>query len=173
MRENALQACLGDAFTQLPDTIQRAHVGKIRLSGYARVTRGNGLARWLGDIMGLPTAADRVAMTVEGNHLADRMIWNRRFGDRQFRSCFRLDGGRLIESLGPFRLWLRLEVRDQRLHYVLERATILGLPVPRALAPQLEAWEGEHDGRYDFAVEVRLPVLGRLVRYEGLLELMA
>jgi hypothetical protein len=45
------------------------------------------------------------------------------------------------------------------------------LPVPRGLAPHLEAWEGERDGRYEFAVEVRLPFIGRLVRYEGLLDL--
>jgi hypothetical protein len=54
---------------------------------------------------------------------------------------------------------------------VLERVALLGIPAPRVLAPGLEAWEGEHDGRYDFAVEVRLPIIGRLVRYEGLLEL--
>jgi hypothetical protein len=48
---------------------------------------------------------------------------------------------------------------------------MFGFPVPPSLAPGLEAWEGERDGRYDFAVEVRLPFIGRLVRYEGLLDL--
>ena len=110
-------------------------------------------------------------MSVEGEHLRDRMIWNRQFGDRHFRSCFTLDRGRLIESLGPFRLCLRLEARDQRLHYVLEHVTLFGLPLPRILAPHLEAWEGERESRYEFAVEVRLPVIGRLVRYEELLDL--
>ena len=170
-RANAFQACLGDGFDRLPDTIRRAHLGRIRLSGHARVTRGGGVANALANIMGLPPAAESVAMSVEGEHLLDCMIWNRQFGDRHFRSCFTLDRGRLIESLGPFRLRLRLEVRDHRLHYVLERVTLFGVPVPRALAPTLEAWEGERDGRYDFAVEIRLPVIGRLVRYEGLLDL--
>jgi Domain of unknown function (DUF4166) len=127
----------------------------------------------LANVMGLPAAADQVAMSVEGDHLPDRMIWNRRFGDRRFHSCFRLDRGRLIETLGPFRLHLRLEARDHRLRYLLERVTILGVTVPRGLAPDLEAWKGERDGRYDFAVEVRLPLIGRLVRYEGLLDLVA
>jgi hypothetical protein len=127
----------------------------------------------LANVMGLPAAADQVAMSVEGDHLPDRMIWNRRFGERQFHSCFRLDRGRLIESLGPFRLHLRLEVQDHRLRYVLERVTMFRIPIPHGLAPSLEAWEGERDGRYDFAVEVRLPFVGRLVRYEGLLDLVA
>lgn len=169
--DNAFRACLGAAFDQLPETIRRAHIGKIQLKGHARVSPGGTLARLLAKVMGLPPAAERVAMTVEGNHLPDRMTWRRRFGERVFESSFRLRRGRLIESLGPFRLELRLKVRERRLRYVLERVTLLGIVVPRGLAPSLEAWEGERDGRYDFAVEVRLPFVGRLVRYEGLLDL--
>ena len=170
---NALQACLGSDFDRLPETIRRAHTGDIRLTGHARVTRGGAIANALANIMSLPAASDRTEMTVEGEHLPDRMIWNRRFGARTFASRFRLHHGRLIESVGPFHLQLRLEVRDHRLRYVIERATLFGMPVPRRLAPDLEAWEGERDGRYDFAVEVRLPIIGRLVRYEGLLDLAA
>src|SRR5687767_9731110 len=98
---NVIQTCLGNAFNCLPDTVQRAHAGKIRLHGYARVTRGNPIANMMAAVMGLPAATDRGAMSVEGEHLPDRMIWNRQFGDRQFRSCFTLDRGRLFESLGP------------------------------------------------------------------------
>lgn len=170
---NAFQICLGAAFDALAETVRRAHIGRIRLDGPARVSRGGTLANLLANAMGLPPASERVAMSVEGDHLHDRMIWNRQFGDRRFASCFRLRRDRLIESLGPFRLQLRLEVRDRRLRYVLERVTLFGVRVPRALAPDLEAWEGERDGRYDFAVEVRLPLIGRLVRYEGLLDLAA
>lgn len=170
---NALQACLGDDFVRLPETVRRAHVGNVRLTGQARVTRGGALANALANMVGLPHASDRVEMTVEGDHLPDRVIWNRRFGEQRFVSSFRLRYGRLIEPVGPFHLQLRLEVRDHRLHYVLERVTLFGISVPRSLAPDLEAWEGERDGRYEFAVEVRLPVIGRLVRYEGLLDLAA
>jgi hypothetical protein len=171
--DNAFGTCLGTEINQLPAAVRRAHAGKIRLSGDARVSRGGGVADAIATVMRLPAAAERVAMSVEGDHLPDRMIWNRRFGDRKFASCFMLRQGRLVESLGPFQLQLRLEVQDRVLRYRLERVTLFGVPVPRALAPQLEAWEGERDGRYDFAVEVRLPFLGRLVRYEGLLDLNA
>lgn len=169
--DNALKTCLGLAFDSLPETIRRAHVGTIRLNGYVRVSRGGPIANLLANVMRLPAAAEQVAMSVEGDHRPDRMIWRRRFGTRTFESCFKLHRGRLIEALGPFRLQLRLEVQDHRLHYVLERVTLVGVPVPRALAPSLEAWESERGGRYEFAVEVRLPLVGRLVRYEGLLDL--
>ncbi|WP_119303569.1 DUF4166 domain-containing protein [Dongia deserti] len=169
---NAFQICLGAAFDRLPDTIRRAHSGTIRLNGYARVSRGGPIADLLANVMGLPPAAAKVAMSVEGVHLPDRMIWKRRFGDRRFESCFRLQESRLVESLGPFRLHMQLAVQDGRLRYMLERVTLFGIAVPLDLAPSLEAWEGERDGRYDFAVEVRLPFVGRLVRYEGLLDLV-
>ncbi len=64
---------------------------------------------------GPPAAGESVAMTVESDHLPDRMIWNRTFGTRQFRSCFRLDGRGLTESFGPFRLRLDLVVEGGRL----------------------------------------------------------
>jgi hypothetical protein len=170
--DNAFSACIGADFERLPEAVRRAHVGRIRLNGLARVTRGGPVVNVLADVMGLPPAGEQVSMLVEGSHLPDCMIWNRRFGERKFESCFRLKHGRLIESLGPFRLHLRLEAREHRLHYILERVTLFGVGVPRGLAPDLRAWEGERDGRYDFAVEVRLPFVGRLVRYEGLLDLV-
>ncbi len=50
---------------------------------------------------------------------------------------------------------------------------VLGLSWPAMLAPALEAWEGAAGTQYDFAVEIRLPLLGRLVRYEGRLDHVA
>jgi hypothetical protein len=167
---NAFQASLGSDFNRLPEPVRRAHLGQTRLKGRVRVQRGGALAELLAEIVGLPRASESVEMTVEGEHHPDRMIWDRRFGDRRFRSCFTRDGACLAESIGPLRLCLRLAVRQHRVHYLLERVSLWGMPWPRAFAPSLEAWEGEQDGHYAFAVEVRLPLIGRLVRYEGLLD---
>ncbi len=167
---DAFRASCGAQFDDLPDAVKRAHRGRSRLSGCVRVARGSWLAGKVADALGLPAAGESVAMTVESDHRPDFMVWNRTFGDRQFRSCFRPEAGGLTESVGPFRLHLQLVVEDGRLHYRLRRVSVLGLPWPRHLAPVLEAWEGAAGTQYDFAVEVRLPVLGRLVRYEGRLD---
>src|SRR6185312_6590578 len=49
---------------------------------------------------------------------------------------------------------------------------LLGLPPPgpqQALALTIER-HGTRDGRYHFSVDVRLPLLGQLIAYEGWLE---
>lgn len=45
--------------------------------------------------------------------------------------------------------------------------------LPQCLMPRLSAWERVRDGRYEFEVDIRLPLLGRLVQYGGLMSLEA
>ena len=169
--DDVFRACCGADFHLLPETIQRAHTGRIHLQGNVQVARGGTLGNLVANALRLPEAGEAVAMSVDGDHQPDCMIWDRSFDGRRFRSCFRRDGDHLIESIGPFRLHLRLAVADHRLRYVLDRVSLFGIAWPRALAPHLHAWEGEADGRYDFGVEVRLPLIGRLVCYRGRLDL--
>jgi len=171
--QDAFRAACGSGFDRLPEIVRRAHAGKSRLVGQVRIQRGSWLAGLAADAMGLPAAGDSVAMTVDSDHRPDCMIWNRSFGGRAFRSCFRPEHGGLTESIGPFRLYLRLAVEDGRLQYLLSRVSLRDIPWPRRLAPRLEAWEGAAGAQYEFAVEVRLPFLGRLVRYEGRLDHVA
>jgi hypothetical protein len=42
--------------------------------------------------------------------------------------------------------------------------------MPLALAPACEAYECEADGRFRFFVELRYPLIGLIVRYQGWLE---
>jgi hypothetical protein len=141
--DNLFRSCCGPDFDRLPEAVRRAHLGRTRLKGRVRVHRGGAVACLLAEIVGLPRAAESVEMAVDGEHHTDRMIWDRRFGDQQFRSCFTHDGVSLVESMGPLRLHLRLAVREHRVHYLLQRVSVWHLPWPRAFAPNLEAWEGE------------------------------
>jgi hypothetical protein len=170
--ENALQSCMREDFAALHPLVQRAHLGKIQLAGTVDVARGRGLAGLLAAVMKLPVTDPACPMTVMGEHHADCMIWRRRFRDRTMVSNFRKSGDHLVESLGPLRLTLRPEASDGRLHYRLLAVKRGALRLPRFVMPQLIAWEGEENGFYLFEVEIRLPVLGRLVRYAGRLTLM-
>jgi hypothetical protein len=170
---DAFRAACGASFDALPDIVRRAQTGTARLAGRVAVQRGSPFASLIADALGLPQAGASVDMMVESEHRADVMIWNRTIGGRPFRSRFRFVRDRLAESVRPFSLLLRLVVADGRLHYRLERVSAMGLPWPRALAPHLEAWEGAANGQYAFAVEVRLPILGRLVRYSGTLDIVS
>ena len=76
----------------------------------------------------------------------------------------------VVERFGPFRYGLALIVDAGRLHLVARRWSAFGLPMPRALMPYGEAYEAAEDGRFRFHVEIRLPLLGLIVRYRGTLQ---
>lgn len=65
-------------------------------------------------------------------------------------------------------VWMRLQAYTNGLRYVSVAARLFGIPVP---APMVEATvTGDRLGRAHTVVEVKLPWLGRLVKYEGWLE---
>lgn len=171
MSGNALSDCLGKDFAKLPPLIQAAHRGRIRLSGSAEVTRGRGIGGWLAGRLKMPESHPACPMTVEGDHQPEAMHWARDFNGRKMLSIFRREGGYLVENMGPIKLRLRPLAEGGRLVYRLVGAKIGPLPLPGLLMPRLLAWEGEADGRYDFEVDVGLPLIGRLIRYRGKLQL--
>jgi len=44
---------------------------------------------------------------------------------------------------------------------------MFGIPLPRRLAPGGIAYESAEDGRFRFFVEITLPLIGLIVRYQG------
>ena len=78
--------------------------------------------------------------------------------------------GALEERLGPARLTFALEVVDARLHWVTREVRVLGVVLPLRWFRGMRASCGEEQGRYAFDIDVRLPLVGRLVAYSGWLE---
>lgn len=172
MSLNALQLCLGSSFARLPPVVQRAHLGRIELQGHVSVLRGRGLGAVLASFFGMPVENDRCLLKVSGDHLNDRMIWRRSFDGKKMESQFLRDEDHLIEMMGPLKLRLTPRVDQGRLRYELRSTQIGRIVLPNFLAPKLIAWKGEADGFYEFEVEISLPLIGRLVRYAGRLQLV-
>jgi hypothetical protein len=169
--ENALIECMDGAFVKLPDVVQRAHRGTIRLSGTARVERGRGLGGLIAALMRLPKSNPAADLIVTAWHFADQMVWSRSFDGRVFESTFKRDDDFLVEQMGPLSLYLQPMAEGGRLVYRLIATQIGPIALPRVLAPSMTAWEGEKDGKYAFEVSVGLPFLGNVVRYSGSLDL--
>jgi hypothetical protein len=169
--ENALIDCMDGAFVKLPDMVQRAHRGTIRLSGTAKVERGKGLGGLVAMIMRLPKSNPEADLVVTGWHFPDQMVWSRTFDGRSFESTFVRDEDFLVEKMGPLSLYLQPMCEGGRLVYRLIATQIGPITVPAALAPSMTAWESERDGKYAFEVAVNLPLFGRLIRYAGSLDL--
>lgn len=130
------------------------------------------LARGLRRVLGLPQPGPRQALEVTIERDGTREVWTRRFAGACMRSTLDLDGDALRERLGPasFRFALHRDGGD--IDWRLRRMALLGVPLPRALCGSVVSRSGVQDGRYAFRVEVRMPLVGRLVAYRGGLEIV-
>jgi hypothetical protein len=171
--ESLIAAALGPAFEPLPAAIRRAHTprGTLRLSGEAAVEGAETApGRWIARVFGFPPAADAVPVEVEIAATPEGEHWTRSFGGRCFRSRMRPHErpGFIREGFGPFSFDLALSADAEELRMRVDGWRLGRLPLPRRLAPRSEARETvDAAGRFRFEVPIRLPLLGRLVRYSG------
>jgi Domain of unknown function (DUF4166) len=163
---------LGDAFDRLPPVWRRFHDSPTGGSGSGtfRVTRGKGrLANLLANLGGLPRAGDavpvRLRVVVEG----ERERWVREFPACRMETVQWARDGLLVEAVGPVRLGLRVQPEGEVLRFDVVRAWVLGVPVPRWLAPRASAVTVARDDAWEVDVSLAAPLLGLLVRYQGLL----
>ncbi len=163
---------LGAAFDTLPKPIRDMHSGVGAATGTADVERGTNLpARLTVALFGFPPASSNVPLTVRFTTDASGETWTRTFGTRTFSSHQSAGAGRtdklLVESFGPFAFAMALVTDDAKLALIVRSWTCLGIPMPRALAPTGDAYEYAENGRFNFHVDIRLPLVGRIVRYRG------
>lgn len=170
------ESVLGDRFGALPVVLQRFH-GRSdgRAHGVLRVVRGRGvvvrLAAW---IMNMPPASERVGVELSIAVEGGREVWTRSFSipgvararpmiTRQWR-----EDGYLVEAVGPSQTYFELESEPEGMRFTQRRCKILGITVPRRLAPHVHAraWSRDADS-WEVEVRISLPVFGLLVEYVG------
>lgn len=158
-------------FDLLAPLLQKAHVGKVRLSGFANVRRGNILAGLICTLFGFPKDGINTKLTVDCDNKKNSMTWSRDFNGLKMNSSFGICGEYLVEKLGPLALSFKALEVDGMLHYDFIKTRVFGIPVPTFMCPQIVAFEKEVTGQYEFSVEVKLFLIGRVIAYGGTLEL--
>lgn len=157
----------------LPARVRELHdlTGASVWTGGADVERGRSLAaRMVATLFGLPPAGRDQALRVTFEPVDGKEIWLRAFDNGTFRSVQYERGGLLCERVGPSTFVFALATAANGMALELRGVRFLGVPLPRFLAPSVRTFESEREGRYQFEVEASLPLLGRIVRYEGWLE---
>lgn len=169
-----MERVLGADFARFPPAMKRlAEVHDIdRFAGVASVERGTGVpSRLIGRIIGFPPATDAVEVEVTKTVTSAGESWTRRFGDRSFVSHLShrvSEPGILRERFGPMSFSIRLAVDGERVLWPVERWRYFGIPMPRALRPKSDTVESiDEHGRFSFHVDISLPVVGFVVRYQG------
>ncbi|WP_235504274.1 MULTISPECIES: DUF4166 domain-containing protein [Stenotrophomonas] len=171
MSRPLFERVLGAAFAQLPPLLRALHSVPRRQvwHGQGSVRRGR---HWLvapcAWLARLPPSADAVPVTVEFVVDDSGECWNRRFGAARMASRLWQREGRLFERLGAVHFRFALHAVDGEIHWRAERVRAFGIvPLPAAWFAQVRCREREHAGRYEFLVDVALPLVGPLIRYEG------
>jgi Domain of unknown function (DUF4166) len=168
------QRVLGSAWDGLPLAIRAMHSPGTGMEarGRADIDRGGHIvARLLASLFGFPPAARDVPVSVYFKVDALSETWVRTFGSNRFASHQSAGTGRaeylINERFGPFTFGLALVRSPDRLSLVVRRWTFLGVPLPATLAPFGDTYETVEGNRFRFHVEIRLPLIGLLVRYRG------
>jgi hypothetical protein len=169
---------LGASWHALDEPVQRLHFDGARAEGSFRVRHGNGVARLLAWAARMPAAADGVAMHLSVTPGPKGEEWKRQFAGRPLVSILSLGaGGQVIERMGQQEIHLHLEARAGALHYhsVCTKLCLgpLRVPFPKLLAPRVTASEASGaDGCVHVNVEVRLPIIGLLIAYDGTIKVV-
>jgi predicted DCC family thiol-disulfide oxidoreductase YuxK len=165
---------LGEAYATLSAPIQAMHdlKGPLTAEGRATVERGtNLLGRAIAAAIGFPPAGRDIPVKVDFALREGREIWGRDFDGRKFTSIQEEGRGRfdrlLSERFGPFRFGIALVCDQGRLQLAVRGWSLFGIPLPLWLAPIGVAHESGENGRFHFHVEIRLRLIGLIVRYEG------
>ena len=175
MKETSVTRWFGAGFERLHPLLQRLHRDGGRLRGEVDVRVRGAIGRRLAARLGVPADRERCAFEVHIGHADGALHWNRRFGDRhEMRSVFVPQGhwpdGCWIETTGPVRLKLAVDVVDGGWQWRCTGVRVRGIPLPLFLFPRTRAGKRIEDGRYRFEVSVALPFVGEVLRYGGLLD---
>lgn len=176
---SAVAQMLGPAFDALPEEVRRVHGGRdLTATGTAEAAvGGNPLSALICLCFGLPRTGAGQAVSVRfvtDERGADH--WWRNFAGRRYSSTLKAGSpgsARLIEQQGILTNIFALTVSDGRLDLELVGFAVLGVPLPRWLRPRCAAQETGADGRFTFDITVDMPLIGRLIRYRGILDVPA
>ncbi|MET0815538.1 MAG: DUF4166 domain-containing protein [Pseudoxanthomonas sp.] len=177
--ESAVSLWFGPGFQRLHPLLQELHLRGGVLTGPVEIRIGKGLARPLACALarklGVPSGSGPHALSVEIGHQPHCLLWNRRFDnggrmDSTFWPFGAWPDGLWLEETGPFRMGLAVEVIDGGWYWRCRKVWLHGIRLPLMLFPQSSAYKRIEHGRYRFQVSFKLPLLGTLLSYGGLLE---
>ena len=172
LRPTLYRRLMGSAFDRLPPAVRRMHEinGEAGAVGEGRVITGENLfARMACRVMRFPPPG-RYPVHVQFSERKGVETWTRDFGGHCFRSVLSSKGRWLSERFGPISFLFDLPSDHVGLAMRLRGWRLLGVPLPLAFAPRIEAAETEDAGRFRFDVKASLPIIGEVIHYSGWLE---
>jgi hypothetical protein len=176
MQESIVSRWFGRTqFEQLHPLLQTLHREGGGLRGPVDIHITGWLGRRLAQRLGVPTEAGAHVLDVTIHHGPTTLHWDRCFDERtRMHSTFVAQGqwpdGCWMESTGPLRLALSVDVVDGAWHWRPLKLWVHGVRLPLWCFPRSHAFKRVENGRYRFSVSFSLPLWGTVLSYGGLLE---
>ena len=166
---------LGADYETLPPALQNGHdVTNFKtMTGRVDITRGkNLLTNLMANIIGFAKTQKSAPISITMDVRGHSEIWTRTIGTTDFKSVLSPSHKphEVFEQFGPTKFKMLFRVEDEKLHYDIIGASVLGIPLPKFLRPKSVTHEREENGKFIFDVDISLPLLGRLIAYKGWLE---
>ncbi len=184
--QTVFQTHLGGSFEALPKSIKSLHslTRSQSYKGEANITRGKNPLSWIvAALLGFPKTGIAVPARIDIEITDKDEKWTRHFAGKVMSSRLSNAKGRyahyIAERFGAITVYIALTPERQnqtegkskkdskRLRYTVKHWSFLGLPLPKFLCPGGDVYEYEQDGRFHFHVDMKAPIFGRLVKYEG------
>jgi hypothetical protein len=167
----------GDSYDLLPSEIKAMHhVENVLVAkGKADVTRDKSpLAKLAARAFGFPQEGHDIPVEVTFTRTESGETLRRDFNGEVFTTSFYdpHKPGHLIERFGP--LWFLIECvcSAQGIDMIIRKFWLWNLiPLPMCLGPRINATERVEAGQYRFDVDIRLPIIGRVIHYRGWLSI--
>ena len=167
-------AVLGSSVERLAEPLRAFHRAPLpqRFAGRARVERGGNLiAKLVATLLRLPAETPDCAVEVSVSSDEQGEVWSRRFDGKPFVSGQHAGtgawSGLVVERIGPMSFAYAASERNGELHLDIRGWQAFSIPMPRQLGPCVCAREHAMADRFNFDVDIELPLIGRIVHYRG------
>lgn len=174
--ESPYREVLGPLYGDLAPAVRAMHGARFSARGTLDVTHGRSFfARALARVSGAPPARRACPVTLEVAPEGRAFRWTRSYDGHVVRTEQWVLGGRVVEALSGLAVHFAFEVEPSGALVYRHEKTTLGrgaftVSLPLWLGPKAEGRVAPNDeGSARISVSVRLPIVGLLVAYEGLM----
>lgn len=169
------EKALGKHWPRLSKPIRDLHNRRLTLSwkGFFRIENGtHWLAKAIVLLMRLPRKTERTPLRLEIERFKNGEKWIRQIGaHRLVTTQFEGKHGRILERMDGLEFAFDLRVKNGGIVYDQKgcglRLGFLFIPLPKILSPRIAAREHSTQKNISVRVEIRAPIAGLLVSYDG------
>lgn len=174
MSQSVYQKVLGAEFLKLSPVLQFVHsdVAEIRASGKIDVVYGKGaFIKMFNRMNKMPPEGKNQQLILEVKRFEDKETWKRSFNGKIFSTDQYESKGFLIERDKVIVLGFCLTIKDGSLYFEQKFTKFAGIRLPKFLGIFSTASATEENNGWKVEVGIRSPILGLLLKYNGVVQL--